>query len=182
MSEEGEKVKGKFLENKVRVWDNYDEIYSEKFYGKDFEDNLELSPSESMHLVERGDLIVEDNDEELSEEELYEKFCELDDEFPQKYAVYSDLRERGFIVKSGFKFGTHFRVYPRGVNPYKEGPKTQKEHTKWVVHAVPEDYTLSYQEMSRAVRLAQNIRATMLWAIVDSEKNVVYYEFKRIKP
>ncbi len=29
--------------------------------------------------------------------------------------AYRDLRNRGFIVKSGFKFGTHFRVYERGV-------------------------------------------------------------------
>lgn len=180
MSEE--KVVGKLLENKIRVWSDYDEIYSEKYYGKKFEDHLDLSLPEAMHLVDRKDLTITKEEKEVTKEELYDIFCEIDDEFAQKYAVYSDLRERGFIVKSGFKFGTHFRVYPRGVNPYKEGPKTQKEHTKWVVHAVPEDYTLSYQEMSRAVRLAQNIRATMLWAVVDSEKNVVYYEFERIKP
>lgn len=175
-------VEGKLLQNRVRVWDNQEELHDDLYYGKEIEDYLELSLVESLHLVDRGELVVHENDAELSREALFDRFTGVDDEFPQKYAVYRDLRERGYILKSGFKFGTHFRVYPRGVNPYKEGPKTQKEHTQWVVHAVPENHTFTYQEMSRAVRLAQNIRATMLWAIVDSENEVTYYRIDRITP
>lgn len=177
-----EPVDGKLLQNRVRIWDNMEELHSELYYGKMIEDYLELSLVEALHLVDRGELLVKEDDTELSREEMFDRFTTVDDEFPQKYAVYADLRERGYILKSGFKFGTHFRVYPRGVNPYKEGPKTQKEHTKWVVHAVPENHTFTYQEMSRAVRLAQNIRATMLWAIVDTENEVTYYRIDRITP
>jgi len=179
-------VQGKLLQNKVRVWDDWESIHQELYYGKKFEEDdevyLDLSLSEAMHLIDRGELEVLKEEETLTRQDFWDICSSLDDEFPQKYAVYSNLRERGFIVKSGFKFGTHFRVYPRGVNPYKEGPKTQKEHTKWVVHAVPENYTLSYQEMSRAVRLAQNIRSKMLWAVVDSENEVTYYKMERITP
>ncbi|MCJ7450468.1 MAG: tRNA-intron lyase [Candidatus Nanohaloarchaeota archaeon QJJ-9] len=175
-------IEGNLLENKVRVWEGYEEIHEELYYGKEFEDHLDLSLAEAMHLVERKEIEVYKNDEKIGKEELFDRFTEIDDEFIQKYAVYSDLRERGYILKSGFKFGSHFRVYPRGVNPYKKGPKSQKEHTKWVVHSVPEDHNLSYSEMSRAVRLAQNIRATMLWAVVDSEKGVTYYKMERITP
>ncbi len=181
MADEGP-VEGKLLQNRVRVWENQEELHSELYYGKMIDDYLELSLVETLHLVDRDELLVHEDDDELSREELFDRFTGVDDEFPQKYAVYSDLRERGYILKSGFKFGTHFRVYPRGVNPYKEGPKTQKEHTKWVVHAVPENHTFTYQEMSRAVRLAQNIRATMLWGIVDTENEVTYYRIDRITP
>jgi tRNA-intron endonuclease len=173
---------GQLLQNKVRVWDNYEELHRELYYGKIFDDHLDLSLPEAMHLIERGELKIKENDEQIGKEELFDRCKDHDPEFPQKYAVYSDLRERGYIIKSGFKFGAHFRVYPRGVNPYKEGPKTQKEHTKWVVHAVPEDHTLGFAEMSRAVRLAQNIRSTMLWGVVDSEKGVTYYKVERITP
>ncbi len=179
-------VKGTLLQNKVEVKENIEDVYSEKYYGKIMEIGgkkyLELSLNEAMHLIDKGEMELKEKGKKLNREKAYERFCEIDPEFPQKYAVYSDLRERGYIVKSGFKFGTHFRVYSRGINPYKEGPKEQKEHTKWVVHAVPENYTLSYQEMSRSVRLAQNIRTKMLWAVVDSEGEVTYYEFIRIRP
>lgn len=175
----------KLSDSSVKIWDEEaaEDVHSEKYYGKILEDGrLELSPVEAMHLVDRGELEVEKDGEEVSRDGLHDRFSNIDDEFDHKYKVYADLRERGFIVKSGFKFGAHFRVYPRGVNPYKDGPKKQKEHTKWVVHAVPENHTLSFQEMSRAVRLAQNIRAQMLWAVVDSEAGVTYYEVEHITP
>jgi len=179
-------VQGVLIKNKVVVAKKFDEVYKEKYYGKIIDsgdkEQLDLSLIEAMHLLNKGELILKDGKKKLKKDDAFLKFCAVDDEFPQKYTVYADLRERGYIVKSGFKFGTHFRVYSRGVNPYKEGPKHQKEHTKWVVHAVPENYTLSYQEMSRAVRLAQNIRTKMLWAVVDSENEPTYYEIVRIRP
>jgi tRNA-intron endonuclease len=105
----------------------------------------------------------------------------LDKRFTERYRVYEDLRDRGLLVRTGFKFGCDFRVYERGVQ-LKKGPKTAKEHTKWIVFSVPEDYTCSFQELSRAVRLAHNIRARMLWAIVDNEGDVTYYQILRMKP
>ncbi len=175
-------IKGRLLQNRVRVWENFEDIHEELYYGKVFENHMDLSLCEAMHLVERDELEVSDGDGKINIEDLFDSFCSLDEEFQHKYIVYSDLRERGYILKSGFKFGAHFRVYPRGVNPYKDGPKSQKEHTKWVVHAVPEDHSLTFSEMSRAVRLAQNIRSTMLWGVVDSEKGVTYYKVERITP
>ncbi len=176
--------KGKFTGSRVVVRDEEDaeKVHNEHYYGKYNEDILELSMVEAYHLLQRDLLTVTSEGGELSEEEAFDLFAEEDEEFYHKLQAYSDLRERGFIVKTGFKFGAHFRVYPRGVNPYQEGPKKQKQHTKWVVHAVPENDTLSFQEMSRAVRLANNIRATMLWAVVDNESGVTYYEVDRLTP
>ncbi|WP_414837975.1 tRNA-intron lyase [Candidatus Nanosalina sp. VS9-1] len=175
---------GSFTGSRVVVRDDEhaEEVHDEHYYGKYNDDVLELSMVEAYHLIDRDLIEVENDGEKLSKDEAFELFTSKDEEFYHKYQAYSDLRERGFIVKTGFKFGAHFRVYPRGVNPYQEGPKKQKQHTKWVVHAVPENDTLSFQEMSRAVRLANNIRATMLWAVVDNESGVTYYEVDRLTP
>lgn len=153
-----------------------EEIHNEAYYGKIKEGRLELSPSEITHIIERGLIEVEKDFDDV-----YDYFSEHDNEFREKYSAYSDLRERGLIVKTGFKFGAHFRVYERGVNPYKED-KGRKEHTKFIVHAVRENKEMSFQEMSRAVRLASNIRAKMLWAVVDSEKDVTYYKVQHTTP
>ncbi|MDY6766426.1 MAG: tRNA-intron lyase [Candidatus Nanohaloarchaea archaeon] len=177
-------VTGILMENRVRVYEDWESIFEELYYGKELDDYLELSLVEAMHLVDRDELVVLEHEdgEELSQAELHDRFVEWDTEFAEKYAVYSDLRDRGYIVKSGFKFGAHFRVYPRGVNPYKEGPKDQREHTQWVVHAVPQGEKFTYTDVSRAVRLAQNIRATMLWGVVDSEEEVTYYRVEHVTP
>lgn len=151
-------------------------VHEEAYYGKIQNNRLELSPSETVHLLERGLVEVDQ-----SFDQLYDYFSENDSEFVEKYAAYSDLRERGLILKTGFKFGAHFRVYSRGVNPYKDD-RGKKEHTKYIVHAVRENREMSFQEMSRAVRLASNIRAKMLWAVVDSEREVTYYEVEHKRP
>lgn len=181
-------ARGDFVESKVVVWDKgqAESVYAEKFFGKwiDIEDVscLQLSLEEAMLLFERGFLEVRVKGKKIDVKLFYNMCVKVDTEFAQKYTVYRDLRSRGFIVKSGFKFGTHFRVYDRGVNPYKEGAKEAKDHTKYNVHAVPENHTMSYQEWSRYVRLSQNIRARALLAVVDEENDVTYYNIKRMRP
>ncbi|OYT43328.1 MAG: tRNA-intron lyase [Candidatus Aenigmarchaeota archaeon ex4484_56] len=165
------------IENKVYIWDKKEaeEIYDIGCFGKIKDNRNELSLEEALLLMKRNKLLVIKDKKKVSEMELYEYACGIDKEFPWKYTVYEDLRNRGLLVRSGFKFGTHFRVYARGVK-LKRGPKSVKEHTKWIVHAVPENYSCSFPELSRAVRLAHNIRAKMLWAVVDEEGDVTYYE------
>lgn len=183
---EGVLATAELLENKVVIWKKWEPVYEEKYFGKIIDEEkvkyLQLSLAEAMLLLEKGLIEIKLGKKKLSEKVFYEKCCKIDEEFPQKFAVYRDLRNRGFIVKSGFKFGTHFRVYERGVNPYKEGSKTAKEHTKFNVHAFPENFTCSYAELSRYVRLSQNIRAKALMAVVDEEGEPTYYVVQRVRP
>jgi tRNA-intron endonuclease len=180
-SEEKEAFEAEIVGEEIVAWKNLEEIYDLGCYGKILDDRLVLSPVEALHLIERKRLVVKEKKKKLKKKKFFERACELDEEFPQKYAVYKDLRERGFLVRTGFKFGTHFRVYERGVK-LKKGPKSAKEHTKWIVHAIPERFQCSYAELSRAVRLAQNIRTHLIWAVVDEEGSTTYYEIIRITP
>ncbi|MEM5777361.1 MAG: tRNA-intron lyase [Candidatus Aenigmatarchaeota archaeon] len=156
-------------------------LYDESGYGKPFEDRLELSLIEACYLLEKKKISIKSKDKLWDFKSFYEYCVNKEPEFHQKYVVYKDLRERGYLVKTGFKFGAHFRVYERGVK-LKRGPKEAHEHTKFVVHAISEEDRFSYPELSRAVRLAQNIRAKMVWAVVDSENDVTYYEIVRVTP
>ena len=177
-----------FAENKAVVWNKEEgnRIYSEKYFGKWIEEEkasyLQLSLEEAMLLIERAHIKILDAGNPFTAQTFYARCVGVDKEFPHKFTVYRDLRNRGYIVKSGFKFGTHFRVYDRGVNPYKTGGKETKEHTKYNVHAYPENHVLTPQEWSRYVRLSHNIRATALMAIVDEEGDVTYYKIIRTKP
>ena len=170
-----------FANNRVLVWKDRESVYEPGFYGKMYSDRLELSLVEALLLLKRGKIKIFKDEKEMSFEELFKHGCKVDERFPERYRVYEDLRERGLLVRTGLKFGCDFRCYDRGVK-LKKGPKSQKEHTKWIVFAVPEDYTCGFQELARAVRLAHNIRAKMLWALVDNESDVTYYQVIRIKP
>lgn len=168
-------------ENKVLIADNWQQVYEPGNYGKEISGRLELALVEACLLLKRGRIRVLLNSEPMEFKQLYDHSVALDKRFPERYRVYEDLRERGLLVRTGFKFGCDFRVYERGVQ-LKKGPKSAKEHTKWIVFCVPEDYTMSFQELSRSVRLAHNIRAKMLWAIVDNEGDCTFYQIVRHKP
>ena len=168
-------------EDKVLVFEKFDQVYEPGYYGKELENRLELALVEACLLLKRGRIRVLRDNKPMSFQELFEHACSLDKRFPERFRVYEDLRERGLLVRTGYKFGCDFRVYERGVQ-LKKGPKSAKEHTKWIVFCVPEDYTCSFQELSRAVRLAHNIRARMLWALVDNEGDCTYLQITRHKP
>lgn len=178
-------LEGEFLESRVVIWSKEGlELYEESGYGKWLEDRLELALIEAAFLLEKEKIKIfklkDKKKKFLNFKDFYRICIEKEPEFHQKYVIYSDLRDRGFIAKTGYKFGTHLRVYERGVK-IKKGPKEPFEHTKWVVHAISEEDRFSYPELSRAVRLAQNIRAKMLWAVVDSEDDVTYLQVTRVK-
>jgi len=181
---------GELIEERVIIWDREAvSLYAEHGYGKpmplESPERLELDLIEAAYLLEKGKLkiyVMEGNKKRmLNLKEVMEIGEKRVSQFHAQYVVYSDLRNKGYLVKTGYKFGAHFRVYEKGVK-IKRGPKAPFEHTKFVVHAVPEEAAFSLPEMSRAVRLAHNIRATFVWAVVDKENDVTYYEIKRLKP
>ena len=180
---------GELLENRVIVsGETALQLYDDHGYGKpvpeDKPKRVELDLVEAAYLIEKEKMKVFQKSpakKSLKVEDLMRVGKESVNQFSTQLAVLRDLRERGYLVKTGFKFGAHFRVYERGVK-LKRGPKAEHEHTKWVVHAVSEESAFSLPELSRAVRLAHNIRATFIWGVVDKESDVTYYNIQRITP
>jgi len=149
----------------------------ERGYGEKEGKQLLLSPEEALYMVEKKkDFEVKSEaGRKLTYDGLWKKFMKIDKDFSRKYWVYRDLKDRGFCVKTGFKFGSHYRVYSRGDKP-------GKGHAVWLVHAIPEEYVAEFSVVSRAIRLAQNVRKKMIYAVVDKEGDVTYYKFERITP
>ncbi|MBR9682088.1 MAG: tRNA-intron lyase [Candidatus Aenigmarchaeota archaeon] len=172
-------MKGELNGKRVIVWDKKAEKLFEKTYcGRFNEDRLELSLVEAAWLFEKKKISVEDYT--LTK---FLSYCNKQDpRFDLRFIVYKDLRKRELPTRTGFKFGCDFRVYEKGANPLKRGSKEAKEHTKWVVFAVSKGYKFSYPELSRAARLAHNIRAKMIWGLVDKKNNVSYYSMRFFKP
>jgi len=100
-------------------------------------------------------------------------------DFPSLYDVYEDWRLRNFILKTGFKFGTHFRVYFPGASPAKSG--TDWMHSKHVIHVFPRKSKLLISEWARAIRVAHSVRKTFILAIpgekAKGEKEVSELDF-----
>jgi len=135
-------------------------------FGRVVDGKLELSLIEGLYLLEKKTLKMSQKGEEL--ERLG------GERFQMRYRVYRDLRERGIVAKTGFKFGADFRVYERGEDA--EG------HSKYLVHVVPESEVYDFSEVARAVRLAQGVKKVMIFAVVDDEGDITYYTIERRTP
>lgn len=143
-------------------------------YGESRKGLLYLSLYEACLLVEDGKLDVYKGGKKLSLKKLVDAGQALNEGFRMKYEVFKDLRlARGYVVKSGIKFGCDFVVYARGKKP-------GKGHSKWMLHVMPESARIDYAEFTRAARLATNVKKRMLFASV-TERGPVYYEVGRAK-
>ncbi len=144
--------------------------FEESWLGSRLDDSRMLfSPLETYYLIGMGALSVTDGTANVPEAEIFSRAEEGDGEFAHKAAVYINLRQLGYIPKTGYKFGHHFRVY-----------STQKVHSEMLVHAVEQRSELPMSTISRSVRLAHSVKKKMLFGAVHSS-GIQYVEFARIK-
>ena len=136
-----ERLEGGLLENRVILrYPDAAPLFDDSNYGNPVpEDNplrLELDLFEAIYLVEKGRLNVVSvqGDKKVSHRTLalIDYGTRTQDGFLPKLTVYRDLRDRGYVVRTGFIYGAGFRVYERGVK-MKRGPKEEGEHTAYIV-------------------------------------------------
>ncbi|RZN39394.1 MAG: tRNA-intron lyase [Methanophagales archaeon ANME-1-THS] len=114
-----------------------------------------LSLVEAAYVTKKGGLA-------LDLERFLEYATAVEDDFMAKYAVYEDLREKGLILKTGFKFGSHFRVYQA----------IKKKHSTDLIQVLPGAHVFSMPELARAVRLAHGVKKRMIFVYQTPEKAV----------
>jgi len=149
-------------------------LHHHGFYGKHIGNVLQLSLLETAHLLEKGWITVSSitASRKLSSSRFMKHALKFQPDFKLRLAAYRDLRARGLVVKTGFKYGTHFRVY-------EDDP--EKIHARYLVHALPEDNKSTWPEMSRAVRLAHGVKKEILFAWVR-EQGTEYLRLVRVRP
>jgi len=158
-------------------------LYRKGYFGKplgvpkpkeEFEAPLILDPIEGVYLLEKGLIRVVSGAErrEVPLDELLAVARETLEDFDGKYRVYRDLREKGFVVAPGIKYGCDFAVY-------QHGPGV--DHAPYIVQVKGLDDGLSASEIVKAGRLATTVRKTFIIAVVDGDE-VRYLGFKWWKP
>ena len=113
---------------------------------------------EAVFLMDKGKLHVEG----FGKRDMVDAARKRRSDFMKLYEVYADWREKGYVVKTGFKFGTHFRIYFPGAKPIKDENWT---HSRHVLHVFPQDQKLLTSEWSRVIRVAHSVRKTFILAI-----------------
>ncbi len=132
----------------------------------------ELSLIEAYYLLLKDKITIEDvkNNNLLTPSEFFEIAKSVHHKFEEKYIIYNDLREKGYVPRPGLKFGADFVVY-------KKGPGL--EHSSFIVHVLPSDSKISAIDMVRAGRLATSVRKKF---VIANPLTSSYYFFEWFKP
>jgi len=150
-------------------------LYQKSRFGEIVGDKIQYSLPEALFLIEKKKMELFSRSKLVPKKDLIRKFRRIDKKIQIKYAVYKDLRERGYIVKTALKFGAEFRVYDKGAKP-------GKKHAKWIVFTDHESKRLTWHEFSAKNRVAHSTKKNLLLAIVDEEGAITYYEVSWVKP
>jgi len=144
-------------------------------YGSRLGGRLELSLLEAAYLAETGQLALRDatTNRPVPLDRLARRARRLDPRFSERLAAYRDLRARRLVVKTGFKYGAHFRAYPR--NP-------EHSHARYLVQAVPTDHIATWPGVAGGVRVAQGVRKEFLLAGVAPGAPVRFLSLERFRP
>jgi tRNA-intron endonuclease len=174
-----QKARGRLFENRVVVWDieTSRRLFKDGYYGKplgipkpkdfEFDAPLVLDLMEAYHLMMRRAITIEDQSgKELTPKQL-QGVCEASyTDFKEKFMVYRKLREAGYIVTPGIKFGSDFAVY-------EHGPGI--DHAPYIVQVMGPSSTISATSMVRSGRLATTVRKQFIIAIPDHGKRTVEF-------
>ncbi len=170
-------VVGWLLRDRVEVFDpiGVETLGGELGFGRQIGSRLEVSLLETAYLVETKQLILRDarTRRSVSPSRFLQRARRLDSDFSERLEAYRALRVRHLVVKTGFKYGAHFRAYPR---------RPEYAHARYLVQAVPANHTAAWPEVAGAVRVAQGVRKELLLAGVHPSRSVRFLSLERIRP
>ncbi|MGA1821017.1 MAG: tRNA-intron lyase [Thermoplasmatota archaeon] len=116
-----------------------EELHGAHFMGSEFVDSLMMSREEDRLINRRSG---------------------MDSGGDIKWETYYDLRKRGWFVRTGFKYGTHYRVYTQ---------HPSKGHSDLLVHCLSGEDRPTWEELSRGIRLCHSVNKRMIFAFSPAD-------------
>jgi tRNA-intron endonuclease len=139
-------------------------------YKQDRGSLLKLNFLESVFLAKHYGLKIIDSEtgKRLKDSQILKQVIKEREYTKHLYDVYEEWRLNGYIVKTGFKFGSHFRIYFPGASPLKSDKWI---HSRHVLHVFPKQQKLLISEWARVVRVAHSVKKTFLLSIPKLKKS-----------
>lgn len=175
------KTIGNLVGSRIIVWDinEANRLYRLGFYGKpvgipkpkpgqEFQAPLTLDIMEAIYLQEKGLLEIRSQKDGklVKKKTLLEKAAKLYNNFEKSYMIYKDLRDKGYVVTPGIKFGSDFAVYERGPGI---------DHAPFIISVKSKKDSMGPFEIVRAGRLATTVRKQFIIACPKNGRGKIDY-------
>ena len=144
----------------------------QKGFGEIEKEKLFLKSFETLYLLYTKRLILKKNKKQI-DFDFFMGLCQKTDfDILTKFLIYRDLRNRGYVVKDGFGFGSDFRVYERG--HYGE------KGAKFLIFGLNEGQQEKMGNLQKKIEEITQMGKEPIIAVIERRGEVIYYKINRM--
>jgi tRNA-intron endonuclease len=92
----------------------------------------------------------------------------INPEILTKFLIYRDLRNRGYVVKDGFGFGSDFRVYERG--------DFGEKGAKFLIFGLNEGQKEKMGNLQKKIEEITQMGKEPIIAVIERRGEIIYYK------
>ena len=143
-----------------------------KGYGEFEDGKLSLKSFESLYLLYAKKLILKKGKKRIDFDSLMSTCHKQDPDTLTKFLIYRDLRNRGYVVKDGFGFGSDFRVYERG--------HFGEKGAKFLIFGLNEGQQEKMGNLQKKIEEITQMGKEPIIAVIERRGEVIYYKINRM--
>ena len=166
-------VHGEIISNQICV-SNKNMIHEldQKGYGEIEKEKLFLKDFETLYLLYAKQLILKKSKKNINFDS-YMSICQkTNSEILTKFLIYRDLRNRGYVVKEGFGFGSDFRVYERG--------HFGEKGAKFLIFGLNEGQQEKIGNLQKKIEDITQMGKEPIIAVIERRGEVIYYKINKM--
>ena len=171
--EETPLVKGEMISNQTCISDkNMIHELEQKGYGEIEKEKLFLKQFETLYLLYAKRLILKKGKKQIDFDSFMNICQKTDPEVLTQFLIYRDLRNRGYVVKDGFGFGSDFRVYERG--------HFGEKGAKFLIFGLNEGQQEKMGNLQKKIEEITQMGKEPIIAVIERRGEVIYYKINKM--
>ncbi|MDH5463315.1 MAG: tRNA-intron lyase [Nitrosopumilus sp.] len=143
-----------------------------KGFGETEKEKLFLKSFETLYLLYAKRLILKKGKKQIDFDSFMGLCQKTDSDILTKFLIYRDLRNRGYVVKDGFGFGSDFRVYERG--------QFGEKGAKFLVFGLNEGQQEKMGVLQKKIEEITQMGKEPIIAVIERRGEVIYYKINRM--
>lgn len=144
----------------------------QKGFGEMEQEQLFLKQFETLFLLYSKKLILKKGKKQIDFDSFMTICQKTNSEILTKFLIYRDLRNRGYVVKDGFGFGSDFRVYERG--------HFGEKGAKFLIFGLVEGQQEKMGHLQKKIQEITQMGKEPIIAVIERRGEVIYYKINRI--
>jgi len=144
----------------------------QKGFGEIENGKLLLKSFETLYLLYTKKLLLKKNKKQIDFDNFMSLCQKNNPEILTKFLIFRDLKNRGYVVKDGFGFGSDFRVYERG--------HFGEKGAKFLIFGLNEGHQEKMGILQKKIDEITQMGKEPIIAVIERRGEVIYYKINKM--